>query len=213
MGLPAAVVFLSFSPLLNAAITANLVINGDMESGDLTGWSTSNGMEVIDDPGAVSRGTNGLSPGKTVGRFSFTGGTGPSIATALQTVPLASFASAIDSGTQGFAIGVDLQSRLFSAADTASAFFRFQDAGGNLLGSELSFADPPTGNFDWTEFSQSGIVPVGTRQLEIEVDSRRSGFNSSDGFIDNVSFKLVPEPSTPILGFFSSLLLLRRTRR
>lgn len=93
-----------------------------------------------------------------------------------------------------------------------AAIFRFQDAGGNLLGSELSFTDPPTGAFDWTEFSQNGIVPVGARQVEIELDSRRSAFNSSDGFIDNVSFQLVPEPSTTILGGLASLFLLRRNR-
>lgn len=200
-------------PGAHGAVTANLVINGDLETGDFTGWTTTNGMEIYADPGAAQRGTDGLQPGSSVGDFSFTGGTGPAISTAFQTVPLPVFATAIDSGTQAFTVGVALQSRLLGAADTASAIFRFQDAAGNLLGSELSFVDPPTGAFDWTEFSQSGIIPVGARQLEIEVDSRRSAFLSSDAYIDNISFQLIPEASTTLLGGFASLLLLLRRSR
>jgi len=212
------IVSLACCSAAQAAFTANLVVNGNLETGDLTGWTTTNDMEVLDDPGATTRGSAGLAPGASVGRYSFYGGIGDAIATATQTVSLFPFSVDIDSGTQDFALGVALQSRFaVGAADTARATFRFQDAGGNLLGSELSFVDPPTGAFDWTEFSQTGIVPVGTRQLFIEVDSRRTQFNSSDAYIDNVSFSLtsaIPEPSSFIvLGTMlcGSMFLRRRT--
>jgi hypothetical protein len=82
----------ALTPMTHAAVTMNLVVNGDTETGDLTGWTTTNGMEVIDDPGATSRGTGGLAPGGDVGRYSFHGGSGPSVSTATQTIDLSTFA-------------------------------------------------------------------------------------------------------------------------
>jgi hypothetical protein len=77
----------------------------------------------------------------------------------------------------------------------------------------VTFLDPPTGIRVWTESSQSGLVPVGTRQLEIEIDSRRNAFNSSDAYIDNITFSLVPEPSVSLLAGIGGLSLLARRRK
>jgi hypothetical protein len=208
----AACIVAAMASAATAALTGNLVVNGDAETGDLTGWSTTNGMEVIVDSNATVRTTNGLSPGVSIGDSSFTGGTGPMVATAIQLVDLTTHAADIDAGDQLYDLTVLLQTRSpASALDQAGASFTFIDMGGTAVAPAIVFTAPATvAPFPWVQYGATGFVPVGTRNVSIGTVSTRENGLGTDSYIDNVTFSLVPEPGLIALGLLAGLLRVTR---
>ncbi len=207
-----------------SATTSNLVINGNAESADLTGWSSTSGLQV---GSTTVSGTNGLPNPNSIGDFIFYGGEGDATARATQTISLTDYLADINTGTQPFYAGALLQSRvLFNGrliiSDIARIEFSFRDLGGMVLGSPIIFVDnAPVSNrtqtfYDWDEFSETGFIPSGSRELVIEMTSSRTGVSSTDSYIDNIEFRLtpIPEPSTALLSTAATtaLLGLRRQR-
>lgn len=160
----------------------NLVVNGDAETGDTTGWQ-SNGVGII-----------AADPNGTIDEFSFWAGTGNAASETLrQTVDLSMAASGIDAGMIGFDFSAALQNRFLSGVlDRVVLTLSFLDNSSAILGSSFSFEDSsnPTGVYDFDFVSMIGVIPAGTRAVLVELDFSRSGFSSTDAFADDIFFAL-----------------------
>ncbi len=186
-------VFICFSVCLSAApLNTELVINGGAETGDLTGW-TSTGINVVT--------ASGFHAG--FGSFTFTGGGGTASGQTLeQTIDLSANASDIDNGLITSTFSIFLQTR---SSDIAEATISFLDGSNAVLASQFFIDTINPGSFDWNQFGDTRIAPVGTRSIRILLNSTRTGGSSSDGFFDEVSLQIsssapaVPEPSSLLL--------------
>jgi MYXO-CTERM domain-containing protein len=83
---------------------------------------------------------------------------------------------------------------------------------------ELGFAEvatpPATVLQNWTQFSTSGSVPLGTLTLNVRSWGIASS-GSADGYTDNIDLRIVPEPSAGALGAAGAAALgaIRRRKR
>lgn len=68
-----------------------------------------------------------------------------------------------------------------------------------LLGSAEVSTPAATVLSDWTQFSASGAIPIGTLKVRMASWGEIGQPGSPDGYTDNVSFSVVPEPSSIIL--------------
>ncbi|MEM9262428.1 MAG: PEP-CTERM sorting domain-containing protein [Pseudomonadota bacterium] len=182
-------------------LNTELVTNGGAEDG-LTGWSTTG----IDSVPAV-----GLEAG--FGASTFTGGTGSATQTADQTIDISALAASIDAGLLSSDFRVQLQSRSLGAAlDTARARLTYLDGTDNPLGTFELVDTINTDGFDWNLYTDLRAVPVNTRSIQVTITATRLGGASSDGFIDEVSLQVVPEPASAALLAAGCLALGRRRR-
>jgi hypothetical protein len=212
----------------NAAPThSNLIVNPGFENVDLTTTTYYNSPQILDwsfpgtppGPGfayshnlsgaAVPDFANGtLATGGnwyfTPGNYQLvTGSTHNSRANAITQdidVSTGPSASLIGAGSASY----DL-SAYFStyAAQADRGFLRAEFLGplDALLGSaEVSTPVGPALT-DWTQFSASGAIPIGTLKVRMAGWGQvfAGGGGSPDGYTDNVSFRVVPEPSSIIL--------------
>ncbi len=188
-----------------------LLVNGDAESGSTAGWS-STGIDALAITNAVP-GTAGLPAGVGLGRFVFTGGSGAAAGQSLsQTIDLAALAGAVDAGALTASFSVLVQSR---SLDPGSGELRFLSGAGGRLAS-FSFADPVTAAFDWGLYSDTRVVPTGTRSIEVFLLAKRTSGVSSDAYFDNASLVLtsaVPEPGAAWLWSLGLPLLGAAARR
>ena len=185
-----------------AVLGANLVVNGDAETGDTSGW-TSTGIEI--GQSAVA-GVAALPVGVNTGNWVFWGGGGNAQSQWLsQLIDVSDLSPLIDAGGVSSKFSILVQSRRSSGlVDAGNGELRFLDAANFVLGS-FSFADNSIVSdvFDWNYVTNASAIPVGTRSVQIFLDSTRTGGNSTDAFFDNVSLVLVnnvPEPGTSALA-------------
>jgi hypothetical protein len=165
-----------------------LIINGDAETGDISGW-VDGGIEVVSNAAA---GTLGLPLGVDIGDFSFTGALGPTLETLSQSVDVTAFSSQIDAGAAKSIFSALLQSRSTGGIiDTAKTNLSFVDGGGGQLES-VTFEDTDVTTFDWEQVLDERVVPVGTRSIEITLEATRTGGVSTDAFFDNFSLNVTP---------------------
>lgn len=184
----------------------NLIFNGDAESnmgsatgeviGAVTGFTTvgnftvvkygtSGGFPLVTSPGPVDRGLN-----------FFAGGPNNSSSSAHQVIDMSSIASTIDLGStryqlSGFLGGFSSQS---DHAVLTATFLNSQDApiGLGSIGPVLNGdRNNVTGLL---ERSTDGIVPIGTRSIEIRLALTRNAGSYNDGYADNLTLKLTPVP-------------------
>ena len=186
-----------------APLNVELVINGDAETGDMTGW-LENGIESVLTTG----------PATGFGLYAFTGGAGPALQTASQRIDVSGNAAAIDVGTLNSVFSIYLQGREDSGfVDPAIVTVTFRDA---LDINLTSYTFQDTNNLpllDWDLFTDTRVIPVGTRNIDIMLNTNRSIGTSSDGFFDEVSLKVtaVPLPASFWL-FGAGIIALRRGR-
>lgn len=211
-------VLLFFAGAVPAA--AGLLINGNAENGTTSGWVTS-GVELASTSLA---GTVGLAPGVHIGQYSFHAGLGPANSQSLsQVVSLAPYATRIDAGEMQAVFRALLQSRRFGTTlDSVTGTLEFLTADGGVLVS-VSFTDTssPHHTYDWCAVHDIRVIPGGTRQISVRFDMSRSGGESTDCFVDNVSLGItpagavVPEPGCGqlCLGCVGALLVLQRLWR
>lgn len=198
------------SPALAATVlfNQNLIINGDAESdvgsatgaviGPVTGFTTTGDFTVTKYGAVVSSGAFPAltSPGPVDRGLNFFSGGFSSVSSAHQLIDVASVASSIDLGStryelSGFLGGFSNQGD--NALLTVN-FLNDQDAplGFAAIGS-VTNGDRQniTGLL---ERNTDGIVPVGTRSIQIALALDRTVGQYNDGYADNLSFKLTPVP-------------------
>lgn len=194
----------------------NLILNGDAESGagssdgygivpipDWTVTSSFNavqyaaggGFPTASVPGPSSRGAN-----------FFAGGPNSASASATQLLSLSSYTSLIDGGSLSFELSGYFGGYL-GQGDNAKLTASFRDGSSSLISDisigEVSPAD--RGNATGLLFrSAVGTVPIGTREVLFTVLSARLEGSYNDGYLDNLSFTVIPELGiTPTLTLLS----------
>jgi hypothetical protein len=81
---------------------------------------------------------------------------------------------------------------------------------GTALISDTADAGP---NNVWSLVSTSGTVPVGTATVRLSLYGTTSVAGGADGYIDNVDFRIIPEPtSITLAGLGIATAALRRRR-
>jgi hypothetical protein len=184
----------------------NLIINGDAESdvgsaagaviGSVTGFTTvgnftvtkygaSSGFPLATDPGPVNRGLN-----------FFSGGPNNAASSAHQLIDVSSIASSIDLGSTRYELSGFLGG-FSSQGDHAVLTANFWDDQNAPLGFSAIGAVTNIDRNNVTgllERSTDGIVPVGTRSIQIALALTRTAGAYNDGYADNLSLILTPVP-------------------
>jgi hypothetical protein len=194
-----------------AVFGTNLIINGDAEAGSgsasgfevvsIPDWTTTSNFTVVlyDAVGGFPLTT---SPGPTDrGDNFFAGGPSNGFSTASQVIDVSSGSGVIDQGDaefdlSGFLGGFDGQGDNM----TLQAFFR--NASDAILGNAIigpvtvGERNSITGLL---ERSTSGQVPLGTRNILVQLTATRLAGDYNDGYADNLSLVLT-DTSTPPVG-------------
>lgn len=223
---------LSVSILVLAAVAAkasgvlgsNLVINGDAESG-----AGGNGSAIIAAPGFLSSGNFTVVTYSAGGGFPapddpgpsnqglnfFAGGPNTPQSSATQSFDVSSIIGLIDRGAVSFELAAYLGG-FMSQQDNAVLTATFLGASRDALGAG---AIGPVTNIDRGNATglllrqTSGVVPLGTRFIDLQLTLTRQEGSYNDGYADDLSLVLsaVPESSTiALLGSGLAVLGLRR---
>ncbi len=196
-----------------AVFGQNLIVNGNAEASDgvttlsdlavVPGWSLSSNFTTLQynipnaligatDPGADDR-----------GRSLFVGGANNALSSASQTIDVSAGAATIDQGNVTYELSGYLGGYK-SEADNAALKITFQDQSGKVLGEvALGPVTPSDRGYDTKLIAQNtvGTVPVGTRNLDVQLLMTRSGSESyNHAFADNLSVILSGPPFADITG-------------
>ena len=181
---------------------SNLVVNGNAETGTTTGFATTGAFttEAYGNGGFPGAGEPGVSEG---GTYLFAGGDGPA-SSAAQIVDVSTGASIIDFGTSTFTLSALLGGYSYQNdnAILAAAFF---GAAGDMLGSATIgpvLAADRSNLSGLLARSTTGVIPIGTRSVNLLLSIARTDGSYNDGYADNLSLILdqgtapaaVPEP-------------------
>jgi hypothetical protein len=178
-----------------ASGSGNLIVDGDAEAATCSlsgyeettvpGWTITSGG-----PNAVCFNTGGFpsasAPGAQPGNAYFTGGTRGNSSLS-QTVDVSADGSAIDGGTASY----DLSGWLGgygSQNDRAALVATFLNSSGASLGTTQIGPVTNTDRGNVTEFLQrvaTGSIPVGTRQIKLDLDFTWTAAQTTDGYADN----------------------------
>ncbi|MEY9940591.1 putative Ig domain-containing protein [Streptacidiphilus sp. MAP5-3] len=191
-----------------ATTSANLILNGDAETGQCSpggweettvpGWQITSGDPVIDCYNSTNV-ANTTTPGAQ-GTSYFQGGSRGS-SEMVQTVDVSSAASAIDAGgvsstLSGYLGGVG------SYADASQVTATYLDASGTSLGTSVIGPATPAMRSNTTELldqTATGAVPTGTRSIKVAVDFTMTG-TQNDGLADGLSLTLNTAVTAPTLS-------------
>jgi len=192
---------------------SNLIVNGNAESGSgaadaltttsVPGWTvTSNftavqynasaGFPTSSSPGPSNRGTN-----------FFSGGPNNASSRATQSIDVSSAAGVIDAGAVNFNLSGWLGGYA-TQGDDAVLTITFLSAGKVTLGTAalgpVSVTDR-SGISGMLARSANGLLPIGTREIDVALQMTRAAGTYNDGYADNLSLNLstTPEPSTMVL--------------
>ena len=199
--------------LMSVTYGANLIVNGNAEAqtGSVSGNDiiVPTGWTVNSTPTVVKYGVDSQvpvpAPGASLfGNNFFAGGPDNSESDLFQTINLTSIASAIDTGKVKFNLAGYLGG-FTDQSDNATLFANFQDATKGFL--NQSFVGPvtaPDRNNSTTILSRSttGLIPAGTRFVQIQLHFERGVGTYNDGYADNVSFVLTSPVTTGTISGF-----------
>jgi hypothetical protein len=186
------------------ADSINLLTNPGAEDGNLTGWTSAGPSQAFADDGSFDI---GIDPNSGV--FDFAGGEGVTSGASgslSQVVTLAGVpgitGALIDTGLllanlQFFEQGLDQG----VPSDDALVNLIFLD-GSNATISSVSSGEIDSHGGSWQNFSDSNVIPVGTRSIDYEMVFIRHAGTDLDAFIDDNSLTIsggAPEPSTVLL--------------
>jgi hypothetical protein len=190
----------SAPPVGVTGLGPNLIVNGDAEAGPggdgstvepAPGWTTTGNFNVIQygqddyvaptDPGPPDRGNN-----------FFAGGPNDPLSTASQSVNVSGSAAPIDGGKAGFQLsgwlgGWDDQE------DNAVLTATFKGISGQVLGSASVgpvSAEERHNQTGLLQRSANGVVPKGTRSVDLLLVLTREAGANNDGYADNLSLAL-----------------------
>ena len=202
---PLFVVLALFVNTSNLTASINKILNGDFETGDLTGWTTTS-----PDPSTVLNGTFGI---ESFDSYFYRAGQ-TAFSEVVQAIDVSDLSSDIDSGVAEATLSGYLGS--WSNDDiivVEASFFNSTDEDlGNTI--SISAIDNPLlssgslgltndGNLETT----IGDIPIGARSIIMKIRSQRTLGSDNDGYADNLSIVVsVPEPSTYALLLGASIL-------
>lgn len=193
-----------------ATLGANLIVNGDAEAGDTSGWDNTQGINVTTVGDEVFAGT-----------YAFTAGTGGASVFIRQTIDLSGLAGLIGAGGVTYTLAGQFQNReLGGASDLVRFSVSFFGAGNAFItGSpQLSDLSSPSGVYDYSADSTTGAVPVGTLSAIVDLSFFRADGSSTDAYADDLSLVLsaapIPVPAgLPLLvGGLGALAWMRRRK-
>jgi len=194
------------------APAANLIVNPGAEAGSgsdiysvvtVPGWTVNGNFTAVQygsagdiptltDPGPPDRGMNFFAGGPSIGYSSGS-----------QVIDLSPFAADIDAGIAGFVL-----SGYFGGwqgqNDNAVLTVSFVDGIGGVLGSawigRVSASDRGSATGLLLR-DTSGLVPVGSRTVDLLLEMTRTDGSNNDGYADNLFFEItpVPEPSGSVI--------------
>jgi len=211
----------AMTPLATTAapVGTNLVVNPGFENVNLSVTGRYSAPMILDWVGAVagfaySHDRSGANvpdyanggPLAGGGHWYFTPGNGGnnSLANALtQDIDVSAGASgiAIASGSATYGLSAFF-STYATQADRAFIQADFLGAGNANLGTTQISSPVSPFLATWTLFSTSGTVPIGTQKVHLSSWGQIfvGSTGSPDGYTDNVSFVIVPEPSSAVLA-------------
>ena len=183
----------------------NLITNGDAEAGPgsfsgdrvgaVPGWRISGNFTVTRYGGSASSGSfpSLTSPGpSTRGLNMFTGGPDNVNSDASQTIDVSSAAGMIDANNVSFELS-GFFGGFAAQNDNAVLTATFKNALGVAIGSRFTGSVSRDDRRNITGLlprATSGDVPVGTRQIDITLQMRRTDGAYNDGYADNLSLVL-----------------------
>lgn len=177
----------------------NVIVNGGAEAGPgalgknivtVPGWQTTGAFTALSYGGEFP---NASSPGPADrGNNLFAGGPGKQLSTGLQVIDVAAAAPEIDQNAvayqlTGYLGGYSIQ------ADHADLTATFKDGNGIVLGSATIGPVTPADRGNRTALvprSASGILPAGTRGIDVLLRMVRIKGEYNDGYADNLSLVL-----------------------
>jgi hypothetical protein len=185
--------------------SANLLVNPDAETGAAgsgsgnppPGWTTTGDFTQISYTTGNGYPTHDTATVQTQGPpnggNAFFGGGNAAVSTATQTITISSdLLSAIDASGIAYNLAGWLGG-YGGQTDNAKVVATFQNSAGSSLGSAqvgpVSAVDRAN-NTGFTKRVATGIVPSGTRSVQVVVTATRAGTGSNDGYIDNLQFTL-----------------------
>lgn len=203
----------SAAPSIVCTLGSNLIINGDAEADpsavgngsdiDVSGWNPETGAFTIvkytagggypttTDPGPANR-----------GNFFFAGGNSAS-SSGSQIINVADCATQIDAGNLGFTLS-GFFGGFSNQDDNARLNITFRDAANASLGTASIgpvFSADRGATTGLLSRSTNGIVPVGTRVIEVVLQETLTAGSANDGYADNLSFVLTaPTAATVSVG-------------
>jgi hypothetical protein len=219
----------------SADLNVNLLANPsfeDVDTGDpgpftsvrILGWVDADGDGDDNFAYPYSSNYSGNPAPPASGDWHFTGGFNTSEGQALmaQSIDLSGGAAAalIGSGAAQYHLSGFFSSYLLQG-EASILRASFLDGSGTTLGATevggpvfLATVPATEGKVDWGMDEVMGSIPSGTVSVQVEVLAGGAAINY-DGYLDNVSFMVVPEPlgaGTLLLGAFGATLLLRRRK-
>ena len=155
-------------------------------------YSAGGGFPLATDPGPVNGGLN-----------FFAGGPNIELSTASQSIDVGAGGSAIDGGNVTFALSAFLGG-FDGQGDNAVLSLSFLNAASMTLGSASvgPVTEADRGGATGTLFRQeTGLIPIGTRTIDVTLTMTRLAGAYDDGYADNLSLVLspVPEPSSALI--------------
>lgn len=180
----------SYNFSLTGTRTANLLINGDAEAGDMSAWTVSNGLVS-----AIKAGNNG-GFGAAEGDYYFTGrgfGQGmPSdccLDSAFQRVDLSTYGDKIDAGQ----VYLDLSAQMatWTASDVPKLRIELRDAGDQPIAWNQPQERTSVSAKSWETQSLEGFLPANVRSLIVHIGGERKAGSDNDVYFDNVSLSLL----------------------
>jgi hypothetical protein len=191
----------------------NLIRNGDAENGggSPTGhyvitpnWIVTAGQFTTvpyNSPGGYPNTTT--DPVPTQHGYNFFAGGADSPSQAYQIINVSVIGGKIDGGAQAYTFSGDFGGYT-NDPDAASVTITFLNSSSSPLGSATLGPYPPSDRGSVTGFknhSTTGVFPVGTRFVKVEVSMIRSLGTTNDSYLDNLSLVL---PTPPLLGNVST---------
>lgn len=190
-------------------LSGNLVKNPGAEAGPATpdsaqaalpvpSWTVTGGFHAVQYAGyrwapAAADKTKGSGAKFFVGCFAAPGET-VNRGTATQTISIARFAKAIDTGGVQLRLSVELGG-YDGTENMATAAAVFLDAGGKRIGKAIGLKGPTylqrQGVTRVEPRTKTGAVPAGARSVQVTLTGSRTG-SGPCGFVDNVSAVLLP---------------------
>jgi hypothetical protein len=213
------------TPASATAFGTNLIANGDAEANTVTDFTASPGFQTLSytyGGGYPFTGDPGVSEG---GSYFFIGGD-TALTTAAQVIDVSSLAAAIDAGTVGYTLSA-LLGGYASQDDNAALSISFLDTTSLTLGGDTTGVVTAADRNNVTAMldrSVNGVLPTGTRSINVLLTQTRYQGSANDGYADNLSLVLnqlrgtsaVPEPATwamMLVGFGAVGGAMRRRRR